>query len=106
MALETQINQLSELIDEINKPLSSLDRKKLIMLCTIDVHARDVVGRLIEERVEDGMCFQWQSQLRYQTNEKTKSCQVNICDAEIQVRAFASPRPLTLYFLPLPLFSV
>lgn len=62
---ERQVQQLADLIDEINKPLSNLDRKKLITLCTIDVHARDVVGRLIEERVEDGMCFQWQSQLRY-----------------------------------------
>lgn len=69
---ERQISQLADLIDEINKQQTNLDRKKLIMLCTIDVHARDVIGRLIEERVEDGMCFQWQSQLRYQQNEKTK----------------------------------
>jgi dynein heavy chain len=73
---ERQVQQLADLIDEINKPLGSLDRKKLITLCTIDVHARDVVGRLIEERVEDGMCFQWQSQLRYYQSEKTKLTQV------------------------------
>jgi hypothetical protein len=48
----------------------------LITLCTIDVHARDVLGRLIEERVEDATCFQWQSQLRYIQHEKTKKCQV------------------------------
>ncbi|MEW5311809.1 MAG: hypothetical protein WDW38_003494 [Sanguina aurantia] len=80
---DRQVAQLGDLIDEINKPQSSLDRKKLITLCTIDVHARDVVQRLIEERVEDSTCFQWQSQLRYCQNERTKSCQVNICDAEI-----------------------
>jgi dynein heavy chain len=62
--LERQFAQLADLIDEINKEQTSLDRKKLITLCTIDVHARDVVQRLIEERVEDSMCFQWQSQLR------------------------------------------
>lgn len=61
---ERQVSQLADLIDEINKELTSLDRKKLITLCTIDVHARDVVQRLIDDRVEDGMCFQWQSQLR------------------------------------------
>eukprot|EP00201_Polytomella_parva_P017476 CAMPEP_0175071536 /NCGR_PEP_ID=MMETSP0052_2-20121109/19298_1 /TAXON_ID=51329 ORGANISM="Polytomella parva, Strain SAG 63-3" /NCGR_SAMPLE_ID=MMETSP0052_2 /ASSEMBLY_ACC=CAM_ASM_000194 /LENGTH=4543 /DNA_ID=CAMNT_0016338719 /DNA_START=12 /DNA_END=13643 /DNA_ORIENTATION=- len=81
--LDRQINQLADLIDEINKDQTSLNRKKLITLCTIDVHARDVVSRLIDERVEDGMCFQWQSQLRYYQSEKTKTCQVNICDAEI-----------------------
>lgn len=32
--------------------------------------------RLIDERVEDVTCFQWQSQLRYYQNEKTKTCQV------------------------------
>lgn len=72
------MQQLSDLIDEINKEQTNLDRKKLITLCTIDVHARDVVQRLIDDRVEDGMCFQWQSQLRYYQNEKTKNSQVRL----------------------------
>lgn len=42
-----QVTQLSGLIDLINGDLSKLDRKKLITLCTIDVHARDVLQRLI-----------------------------------------------------------
>jgi dynein heavy chain len=63
--LDRQFSQLSELIITINQPLDKLDRKKLITLCTIDVHARDVVQRLIDERVDDAMCFPWQSQLRY-----------------------------------------
>ncbi|KAL4450636.1 hypothetical protein ABPG77_000992 [Micractinium sp. CCAP 211/92] len=82
--LERQKAQLSDLIDLINGPQSKNDRKKLITLCTVDVHARDVVQRMIEERVEGGQCFQWQSQMRYQQNDKTKECQVNICDAEIR----------------------
>ena len=81
---DKQKAQLADLIIEINKPLKSLDRSTLITLCTIDVHARDVVIRLIDERVEDMTCFQWQSQLRYFQHEKTKKCQVNICDAEIK----------------------
>ncbi|PNW78281.1 hypothetical protein CHLRE_09g403800v5 [Chlamydomonas reinhardtii] len=81
--LDRQVQQLADLIDEINKEQTSLDRKKLITLCTIDVHSRDLVQKLIDERVEDQMCFQWQSQLRYIQSEKTKTCQVNICDAEI-----------------------
>lgn len=44
---ERQVSQLSGLIELINGDLSALDRKKLITLCTIDVHARDVVQRLI-----------------------------------------------------------
>jgi hypothetical protein len=72
-----QVNQLSGLIELINGDLSKLDRKKLITLCTIDVHARDVVQRLIDERVESATCFQWQSQMRYMVSEKTKLCQVS-----------------------------
>lgn len=45
----SQVTQLSGLIELINGDLSKLDRKKLITLCTIDVHARDVLQRLIGE---------------------------------------------------------
>ena len=81
---DKQVYQLADLITIINGELTKNDRKKLITLCTIDVHARDVVQRLIEERVENQSCFQWQSQLRYYQNEKSKEAQVNICDAEIK----------------------
>ncbi len=73
---EKQVANLVDLIDIINSELTKNDRKKLITLCTIDVHARDVVQRLIDERVENVSCFQWQSQLRYYQNEKTKEAQV------------------------------
>ncbi len=69
--------QLSELITIINGKLSANDRKKLITLCTIDVHARDVLQRLMDERVDSGAAFQWQSQLRYSQHEKTRQCQVS-----------------------------
>ena len=75
---EKQVSNLVDLIDIINSELTKNDRKKLITLCTIDVHARDVVQRLMDERVESASCFQWQSQLRYYQNEKTKEAQVCI----------------------------
>lgn len=31
-----------------------------------------------DERVETGACFQWQSQMRYAVNEKTKLSQVRV----------------------------
>ena len=80
---QKQLDQLAALIELINGDMSKLDRKKMIMLCTLDVHARDVALRLIEERVESGLAFQWQSQLRYYQHETTRDCQVKICDAEI-----------------------
>ncbi len=80
---QKQLDQLAGLIELINGDMSKLDRKKIIQLCTLDVHARDVALRLIEERVESGTAFQWQSQLRYYQSEKTRDCEVKICDAEI-----------------------
>jgi dynein heavy chain, axonemal len=82
-ALERQKTHLSQLIEVINGDMSKNDRKKAITLCTIDVHARDVLSRLIENRSESSDSFQWQSQLRYVTDENTGDCKVLICDAEV-----------------------
>ena len=75
---ERQVTQLSELIELITGQLSANDRKKLVTLCTIDVHARDVVQRLMDERVDNVTAFQWQSQLRYSQHDKTRECQVRL----------------------------
>ena len=79
-----QVDQLAGLNELINSDLKKLDRKKIVHLCTIDVHARDVVQRLMDDKVENAQCFQWQSQLRYRQHEVTKDIMINICDAEIQ----------------------
>lgn len=41
------------------------DRQKIMTICTIDVHSRDVVAKLIVAKVDTSNAFQWQSQLRY-----------------------------------------
>ena len=43
----------------VNGKLEPLDRKKVLTLCTIDVHARDVCQKLLDERVDYGGAFQW-----------------------------------------------
>jgi dynein heavy chain len=78
-----QLSQIAALIELINGDLSKNDRKKIVTLCTIDVHARDVVAKMVERRIESASAFEWASQLRYSQNEKTLDAQVNICDAEI-----------------------
>ena len=40
--LARQSGQLADLIAAINSPITPGDRKKLITLCTVDVHVRDV----------------------------------------------------------------
>lgn len=60
-----KINQLSSLIYLLLGELSKQDRQKIMTICTIDVHSRDVVARLIHSKVESSTAFQWQSQLRH-----------------------------------------
>ncbi|RLU17527.1 hypothetical protein DMN91_009762 [Ooceraea biroi] len=76
-----QIGQLNTLIAILRGELSENDRQKIMTICTIDVHARDVVGKLISIRAENSSNFQWQSQLRHRWDDKSGDCYANICDA-------------------------
>lgn len=60
-----QIAQLNALIVLLLGDLTVGDRQKIMTICTIDVHSRDVVAKLIVAKVETSNAFQWQSQLRY-----------------------------------------
>ncbi|XP_071325394.1 dynein axonemal heavy chain 11 isoform X2 [Trachinotus anak] len=77
-----QISQLNSLISMLLGELSSGDRQKIMTICTIDVHARDVVTSLMVQKVTTSQAFQWLSQLRHRWNEQQRHCYVNICDAQ------------------------
>ncbi|GAA6224990.1 dynein heavy chain 11, axonemal-like isoform X1 [Lates japonicus] len=77
-----QISQLNSLISMLLGELSSGDRQKIMTICTIDVHARDVVSSLIAQKVTTSQAFRWLSQLRHCWNEQQHHCYVNICDAQ------------------------
>ncbi|KAL1130935.1 hypothetical protein AAG570_012176 [Ranatra chinensis] len=79
-----QISQLSTLISLLLGELSKQDRQKIMTICTIDVHSRDVVSKLIQAKVDNCAAFQWQSQLRHRWDDKIKDCFANICDAQFQ----------------------
>ncbi|XFF88688.1 hypothetical protein AB1E18_014907 [Capra hircus] len=79
-----QISQLNALITLLIGNLSAGDRMKIMTICTIDVHARDVVAKMITAKVESSQAFTWQSQLRHRWDEERKHCFANICDAQIQ----------------------
>ena len=59
------IHQLNVLITMLIGDLSAGDRQKIMTICTIDVHNRDVVSKLINQRVENSQAFTWLSQLRH-----------------------------------------
>ncbi|XP_046594204.1 dynein beta chain, ciliary [Neodiprion lecontei] len=82
--LKKQISQLSTLITLLLGELTKQNRQKVMTICTIDVHSRDVVAKLVQAKVETAQAFQWQSQLRHRWDEKEKDCFANICDAQFR----------------------
>lgn len=79
-----QIAQLNALITLLLGELSSGDRQKVMTICTIDVHSRDVVAKMITQKVLNASAFQWQSQLRHRWDRAKNNCFVNICDAQFK----------------------
>ncbi|XP_005530761.1 PREDICTED: dynein heavy chain 17, axonemal [Pseudopodoces humilis] len=78
-----QIARLNALISLLLGNLSAGDRMKIMTICTIDVHARDVVAKMIQTKVENSQAFAWQSQLRHRWDDGEKHCYTNICDAQL-----------------------
>lgn len=79
-----QVTQLTTLINLLIGELSKGDRQKIMTICTIDVHARDVVAKLIQQKVETAQAFAWLSQLRHRWDESLGHCFANICDAQFK----------------------
>ncbi|KAI3360460.1 hypothetical protein L3Q82_002355 [Scortum barcoo] len=77
-----QISQINLLIGMLLGDLSSGERQKIMTICTIDVHARDIVASLIGQKVTTSQAFQWLSQLRHCWYGHQHHCFVNICDAQ------------------------
>ncbi|XP_066120408.1 dynein axonemal heavy chain 9 [Saccopteryx bilineata] len=77
-----QVAQLQTLITLLIGQLSKGDRQKIMTVCTTDVHARDVVAKLIAQKVDTAQAFLWLSQLRHHWDDEAKHCFANICDAQ------------------------
>lgn len=72
--LLTQKNQIEGIVQMVRGPLKEQERITLKALTVIDVHARDVVQRLIDLNVQTIADFEWSSQLRlyWETQDKGK----------------------------------
>ena len=60
-----QLRELDDLRTLVRGKLTKKARETLSALITIEVHARDVVINLINEKISDVNAFEWLSQLRY-----------------------------------------
>jgi dynein heavy chain, axonemal len=79
-----QVAQLNNLITLLLGELTGGDRQKIMTICTIDVHARDVVTKMIAAKIENSGEFLWQCQLRHRWDDEKKDCFANICDAQFK----------------------
>ncbi len=55
---------LSKMSEAIRGNLSKQQRIKIVSLVTIEVHARDILEKLVKTKTADGSAFEWLSQLR------------------------------------------
>ncbi|XP_030856161.1 dynein heavy chain 3, axonemal-like [Strongylocentrotus purpuratus] len=67
--LATCNRQIEEIVELVRGKLTKMARITLGALTVVDVHARDVVSNLYNEKIEDVLNFQWISQLRYYFEE-------------------------------------
>jgi dynein heavy chain len=67
--LEHNRQDLKDMTVVVRGELSKLHRQIIAALITIDVHARDIVEELYNEKVESTNNFDWQMQLRYYWND-------------------------------------
>jgi dynein heavy chain len=83
--------------------LTSLERKTLGALITIDVHARDVTDELASTEVELESDFAWKAQLRYywETEELEPSSRKKTPQHAVAVRLINATRPYGYEYLGL-----
>lgn len=77
-----QHEKVDKLTVMVQGELPQGERTKIISLITIEVHARDIIAKLVEDKAESAEGFSWLSQLRYYWDPAKRECYARIVDAE------------------------
>ena len=79
---ETLTGYIDDIVDLVRGKLTKMLRKTLSALIIMDVHARDTVAILRDQKVGKTSDFGWQSQLRYYWEEGTLHVRMIVSDLE------------------------
>ena len=80
---DTNVLQLQDLTALVRGKLTRLERGTIVALVTTDVHARDIVETLRDEKIDSTANFTWQQQLRYYWEEAKSDCIVRQANASL-----------------------
>ncbi|XP_052234681.1 dynein axonemal heavy chain 2-like isoform X14 [Dreissena polymorpha] len=79
-----QISMLNKFSEAIRGNLTKIQRLKIVALVTIEVHARDIIDRLIKVGCSDVNAFEWLSQLRFYWEKDIDDCVVKQTNTQFQ----------------------
>ncbi|ESP04959.1 hypothetical protein LOTGIDRAFT_184938 [Lottia gigantea] len=69
-----QVAMLNKFSEAIRSNLTKIQRLKIVALVTIEVHARDIIEKLIKTGCSDTTAFDWLSQLRTYWDKEIEDC--------------------------------
>lgn len=81
--LDMQLKSLNALIKSILDEMTEETMAKVMVLIKSETHCRDVIEKLITEKVNRVDDFIWQSQMKAYWDEEKNDCHLNVCDAEL-----------------------
>ncbi|OAF69166.1 Axonemal beta dynein heavy chain 2 [Intoshia linei] len=73
------LNKFSELLRE---SISKLLRLKVVALVTVEVHARDIIDKLLRSKCSDPFSFEWLCQLRFYWDREKDNCIIRQTNTE------------------------
>ena len=75
---------LNKFSDAIRGNLTKIQRLKMVALVTIEVHARDVIEKMIKTGCTDVNAFEWLMQLRLYWDKEIDDCVVKQTNTQFQ----------------------